>query len=259
MNEENLEKYFQNVKIDDRVMVSGNLIDVPVRYPELSAVMGLFPISINAAKSLITVKRIKPVSILRGQCLLGITIFDFIECPVGPYRELALSIPVMLDQKISIPFLPLVLRPLFKNFGFYTVLLAMNTEMGIGHSDKIFGYPTYQKKVEIEITKSSSNIFIKAEENDKSIITMNMGMPQHYKFYQGNFHTYFTNRHRELIKVEMSTAHFMGYSIRKKNFKLEIGDSPISNIIKELKIKPVPLEYIHYRKAIEILSSPQEI
>ena len=82
-------------------------IDIPVVYPDTGAVMAFFPIAIAKAHEYIKTKRFKPVSILGGKSLAGITVFDYRDSPVGPYREMALSIPVTLDSIISIPFLPL--------------------------------------------------------------------------------------------------------------------------------------------------------
>lgn len=241
-----------------QVDVMGQKIDVPVKYSNTRAFMVFLPISIKKATELISNKRFNPVSILKKRCLLGITIFDYIECPVGPYREIALSIPVTLDSKISIPFLPLIFDSFFKKSGFYTFLLAMNTSIARDHSKIIFGYPTYDKNIEIDIKEKNGYILIDSYEGREKIISLKMKESNNFKIIRKKNNTYFL-KDDKIINVELNYAAYEAQSALDNNLSLELGDHNISKIIKNLLVHQKPFRSIYYAKAIEILDSPKEI
>jgi len=253
-----LERQFKNFKIQYQIDVSGRLVGVPVKYPDVSALMAFFPISIERVRSLLGSRRLKPVSIFKERCLIGITIFDYISSPVGPYRELALSIPVTLDTKFSITFLPLILDSLFKSFGFYTVLLAMNSDIAREHSEKIFGYPTYSKNIEMDIKKGKDNILVNLKEENKEILYLKMKNLKNFKLEKKNFKTYFI-KDNKIFSVQMNTIAFVAQSTKKKDLILSLGSHEISNLLKRMAIQPYHLKSMYYRKAIEILNLPQDI
>lgn len=251
-----LENLIKHYKIDKKVLIADKIIEIPVKYSNVEALMAFFPISIVEAKKLLRTKRLKPISILNKKCLLGITIFDYVESPVGPYRELALSIPIMFDSKISIPILPLIVDSLFKQFGFYTIILAMDSNIAREHSEKIFDYPTYTKNIEIDIKKNEDDISVISKERNETIIHLKMDINKKFKIAAKNFDTYFI-KDNKIMKVVMNTAAFMSESMKKEDLILNLGNHEISRIIKGLKIQSHPIRVVYYRKAIEILNPPK--
>ncbi len=241
-----------------QVDVMGKKIDVPVKYSNVRAFMFFFPISIEMARKLINNKRLEAVSILKKKCLLGITIFDYIECPVEPYREVALSIPVILDSKISIPFLPLIFDFLFKKFGFYTILLAMNNDIARKHSEIIFGYPTYDKNINIDIKEESNGYtLISASEGSEKILSIGIKKGSgNLRRIRKKSNTYFI-KDDKIFNAELNYA---AYELAEKNGSaIDLGNHKISRIIKNLLFQNKPLRSIYYAKAIEILYSPKEV
>ena len=139
---------FLDLKIVKQVRISDRIIDIPAKYTG-NAIMGIFTIATKEAKRILATSIFSPVEIYYGRSLLGVTIFNYLDSPVGPYNELALSIPSLVNSKFSIPLFPLLLRNILKNFGFFTIFLAMNKEVAKEHGEKVFGYPHYEDKIEI--------------------------------------------------------------------------------------------------------------
>ena len=164
----------------------------------------------------------------------------------------------MFDTKFSIPFLPLALDSLFKKFGFYTVLLVMNTDMGREHSEKIFGYPTYQKNVQIDIEEVMDGISVDVKDENESIACLKIKMPKKFKMVKKDYNTYFT-RDKKIFNVPMNTAAFVAESFKKEDATLTLGSHKISNFLKKFELQPSPLKTMYYKEAIEILNPPQEI
>src|SRR3989344_1379406 len=139
-----------------QVDVLGRKVDVPVKYSNASALMVFFSISLKKAKGLLDSERLTPVSIFGNKCLLGITFFDYRDCPVGPYHEFTFSIPVLVDSKFHIPFLPIIFDSFFKNFGYYVILMGADSDVSRAHIEKIFPYPMVNKNLYINLENDNN-------------------------------------------------------------------------------------------------------
>ena len=254
-----LEDIFRDLEIKKQVKVGDKVINVPVKY-KTQSIMGFFPISTKKAVEFINNKRLKPVEFSWGKSLIGITLFNHIECPVGPYKEIAFSIPIIRDTKISIPFINILFNNKLKNFGFYSFMLTGSTDIGREHAEKIWGYPFYNKIIDVflEETESSFNILAEAKEKQEKVFSMVVMKTKKNKVTKKDYQTYFF-KNEKLIKVELNTIGISGYSLKKDSGKLELGNHEISNILGSLEINLIPLETLYYREAIKIANIPEEV
>lgn len=260
--EEKFEKFkkekLKNFKPVGQVDFLGKKIDMPFKYSDASAMMAFFPISYKKANDIIGNDRLKPVSILRGRSVVGITFFEYRECPVGPFREFTISIPIIHDLKIRIPIFPLLFNSMFKNFGFHVIMLGANSDIAREHIEKIFGYPTYHKNIGIHIKEQDGNLFADLNDGDKNIISLKENTPKKYKPIKKNFNTYYL-KDDNIFRVKLNTVVLSGRSKGKKNSILNFGNHKISEILKNLDIENNCFEIIHYKKAIEIAGSAEKI
>lgn len=240
------------------VDVMGEKIDVPVKYSDANAFMVFVPISYEAAKAHINNERLKPVSIFKKRALLGVTIFNYTDCQVGPYRELALSIPVLLDTSFPLPVLPLLFDSLYSGYGFYTISLAMNTKIARVHSEKIFGYPTYTENINIEIKNENDLVSIFVSEAQQQILSFSMSVPKSYRFTKKKYKTFFFTNN-DLLKVTLNASAYEAGLGAGKLSLLKLGDHPLSKLITSLAPANKPLQGIYYKKAFEILEKPEKI
>lgn len=240
------------------VDVDGIDIDVPAVYDKVSATMSFFPISYKKARHIINNERVFPVKIFPNTAIFAITVFDYKDSPAGPYREVALSIPSTIDREI--PLLPLLADSLFNSFGFYTILLFMDTDMGIKHSRKVYGYPVYEKKVTIDIDDNESCVKVDAYEGGKKILSIKTKKFKRYNLMKNKLYNTFFMFGKELKKVEMTVDAFMAEKNLGNGCECSFGEHEIYNkYIKDLLMTDKPLRYMHYTNATEILSQPYKI
>ncbi len=240
------------------VNVDGTNIDVPAVYDKVSATMSFFPISYKKAKHLINNERVFPVKIFPGIAIFAITVFDYKDSPAGPYREIALSIPSTIDKEI--PLLPLLADSLFGSFGFYSLLLFMDTDMGIKHSNKVYGYPVYDKKVTIDIDDNEAFFKVDAHEGGAKILSIKTKKFKKYNLMKNKLYNTFFMTGNELRKVEMTVDAFLAEKNLGNGCECSFGNHEITDkYIKGLLISDKPLKYMHYSNATEILSQPYKI
>lgn len=258
-NKLSFEDVYKDLEVKQRVQIADTIVDVPVKY-RTQAIMGFFPISTKKAIKFINNSRLKPVEFYWGKSLLGITLFNHIVCPVGPYREIALSIPIIHDARIMLPFINILFSNLLKNFGFYSFLLTGSTNIGREHAEKIWGYPFYNRNIDVSLEENNSSFYILADdkEKQKKLFSMTVMKTKKEKMLKKNYQTYFLNN-GNLIRVELNTVGTASYSLKRKFGKLELGNHEISDMLRDLSIERMPLETLYYTDAIKIANVPEKI
>ena len=241
-----------------QVDVMGKKIDVPVKYSDTSAFMVFFPISLKKAKDFLRSVRLAPVSILGGRCVLAITFFDYRDCPVGPYHEFTFSIPVMADSKFNIPILPLIFDSVFKKFGYHVILMGVDTDISREHIKKIFPYPTVNKNLSINLDEESGHLFAGIKDETSEIISVHLDLPSNYKIAKKSYNTYYT-KNNKVYRVRLNTFVYWNKIIRMRNLRIDFGEHEIVKMLKSLNIGFKPITGIFYKKAIEIVGTPEEI
>lgn len=239
------------------VNVEGIQVKVPVLYEELSASLLFFLADEKKIREFIDNERVSPVKISNGTCLFALTVFDYTKCPTGPYKELALSVPVVIDAKFPVPVLPLVFESFFKNYGFYTNLLAMNTEIARIHSEKIFGYPTYNENLKIDLFNQDGLLKINVAKEAEQILSITTKAPGHYKKMRGKNYNTFFKKNDKLCKVEMTVDATVSSSLFNNDSICVFSNHEICDrYINKFLLSNKPLYQMHYKQAVEVLSSP---
>lgn len=231
----------------------GIKIDIPMVYEGASTIMHLMPIKIEDARKFIPDNRVKPVCLLPGVTLLAINIFDYRKCATGPYNEFTFSVPVRFEPKVNLPVLPLIFDQSFSNFGFYVIKLGATNTPSRGHIVDIWGYPTYEKDLDIELRVTDTCVLGAIREDGVSILEIEEALPQDMKckFTQKHFNTYFA--HNDTLRhVELNTLLFEKMWLGNKNFSIKIGEHKIGQILKDLKVGDKKIATIFYPAAIEI-------
>jgi len=229
-------------------------IDIPMIYGDASSIMYFMPIKISKALEFIHDKRIKPVSIFPGITLVAINIFEYRKSVVGPFNEFTFSIPVIINRKINIPILPLLFDQQFKKLGFYVIQLGASNDLGRRHIENIWGYPTYNKNIDIDIKNNEKCIVSTIKENNESILEISEDLPQSnkFKFEKKRFNTYFMHNGK-LCNVKLETFLFGKTWVKSKNFNIQIGDHILGRMLKKLEVKN-KFATTFYPNAIEIAS-----
>ncbi|MCM8782590.1 MAG: hypothetical protein NC828_06045 [Candidatus Omnitrophica bacterium] len=251
-----IEDPFRNLDIKGTVKIKDLSINVPTKYFG-NVFMGTFPISTNKVKDIIKTDKLKPIEIIPEKSLVAITIFYNHETPVGPYKEIVLSIPVLYNTKIAFPLLPLLFKTIFKNYGYYVILVASDTDLS-REEGEIFGYNHYEKNINVEFKNTESFFSAQIEEGNKKILSLKVNKLKNERIERTDYQTYFINNNH-LYKIEMNTIAIVARSLNKNNGILELGSHEITNILKSLEIMQKPIEVSYYRNSIEILNLPKDL
>lgn len=118
-----------------------------VRYHFSNGMNSLFEIPTEVARKLLPAG-VQPVEVVHGTSLIGITMFDFNESPVGPYQELVISLYVVprmgiMDQHPHAAVFPLVVASTHQEARDHAIdlwhLPHFNEDIGIDFSESADG------------------------------------------------------------------------------------------------------------------------
>jgi len=240
-----------NYKLERQIKIRDILVDLPVKYKG-RAITALFPMPTKKAIAAINYPEISPAEISLGKSLLSITLFDYYWSPIGPYTELAVSIPVCYKSKINIPLIPLIINKFLKNFGFFVLDIAQSTEIAIEHGNKITGYPHNPKLIDVRFNDNGNDLYIEASGDKQKILNIQIKKPKKEKLIQQSYMTYFT-KERNLFKIQMD---IYGIEAKIKECKLNLGNHESLEFIRKFDVSCNSVETRYFRDVIEILNSP---
>jgi hypothetical protein len=118
------------------------------RYAFAHAISGFFEFPTENARALLP-RLLEPVELHHGTSVLSITVFDFVESVVGPYREVVLSVVVA----------PLVRSgERLPKSALYPYLLATTTESSRTHAISTWHLPHWMEDARIDVERVDGTI-----------------------------------------------------------------------------------------------------
>lgn len=104
---------------------------------------------------------LRPMEVQHGCGVFGVTAFDFLESPVGPYREIAVAVVV--------PPLP-TSDGMYPKAAFYPVCVATTSRRGMMHRRDAWRLPCRENPVEIAFQDLGEKINVYVYEDDDPIV-----------------------------------------------------------------------------------------
>lgn len=222
----------------------------PTFYGDVTCAMAIFLCPYNRAAALMPHPRMAPVRLTRGCAAVAFSCYIYNQVlGVPPYNEIAMTIPVLVDPKFSVPLLPLV-TPWFKNFGYYVFSMPVTSLENQIRGREIWGLPKVVQA--IDIAESGGDCVTTAcEEDGTPYFTLRVpmqGKPTDFDV-RSNLYTRLGDRllqSETCFKARFNVAKFPAL-LRKRAPDpatpfLTLGDSPAARAIRALEIEPHPFQ-----------------
>jgi hypothetical protein len=225
----------------------------PIFYREV-LYLGLFLLApLGKIKDILPSKRMNPFRITPWHSMFTITATQYKDSDVGPYNQVSIGIPFVLDKQAPIftgilnkaPEVPLI----------YTLHLPVTTERSRDSGIEMANYPEFL--ADINFSKENNWINCKADSQGQNILTLSGRDIPIRQFPRQRVFTV-TQNNDQLLRSEFNFSEAMvGVSKKQSDVKLEFGTHPIGQKIKELFSGKV-LQYQYYPSGQAILSTPIE-
>jgi hypothetical protein len=184
----------------------------------------------DGLRALLPSTRMHPIRVLPGRGTVIVSAMAFRDSDIGPYNEVAISIPFTLDRAT-----PLFSGVLFKSPEVPSLFirhLPVTTEIARDAGIEFAGYPKFLASIEFE--RKNGWITCRLAEGDQHILTM-AGRELEAQEMPRSRVWYFTARDGRLLRSEgVSSEKLQARSRDASHMRLELGAHPIAQELKEL-------------------------
>jgi hypothetical protein len=228
-------------------------IKYPIFYKE-AAYLGLFLLApLDKIRDILPSKRMNPFRLTPWHSMFTITAAQYKNSDIGPYNQVSIGIPFVFDKQTplftgilhKVPEVPLI----------YTMHLAVTTERALDSGIEMDNHPDFL--ADINFSKESNWINCKADAEGQNILSLlGRDIPVMLSPRQRVFPI--TQKNDQLLRFEFNFSESMlGVSKKQSDVRLEFGDHPIGQKIKDIYSGKV-LQYQYCQAGQAILSTPIE-
>ncbi len=225
----------------------------PIFYRELAYMSVFFLAPLEKVKSILPSKRIHPFRLTPWHCMVTITATQYKDSDIGPYNQVSIGVPFVLDKES--PAFTGILRKPPETPMIYTLYLPVTTEIARTTGIEAANYPEFL--AEIDFVEEDNIVNCKADSEGKNILKMS-GRKIKLNKYPRQRVCPVTVKDNRLLRSEFNFSESdVGNSKTQSDVQLEFGNHPIGLKLQELSLNKV-LQYQYYPSGQAILSMANE-
>jgi hypothetical protein len=236
------------LKLSDEV---SRTYQFPTFYGDVSCAIGIFMCSYAKAEAMMLHPQIKPIKMTRGRSLVIFSCYEYKNVhEIGPYNEIAMTIPVMVKPTVNVPVLPMLL-PIFKKFGYFVFSMPVTSLENRIRGNDIWGLPKVVQEIDIS-TDGDDCVTTGKEESGETYFQLRVpksGNSTHFDVVSNLY----SRLGDELLqsatafKADFNVNKYMkmlvSSSMQPDQPYLTLGDSPSGKALQQLDIDPHPFQF----------------
>jgi len=217
-----------------KLTAQGLAIEFPILYYDLRQITAIFSAKTSALKKILPHPNYKPIELFPGTSMLGITCFEYQDTSIGPYNEIAITVPVKFPPGFTLPGLSALSMMMKNDFTVYIHHLPVTTEIAYQGGVYFWNYPKFIS--EIIFKDQGENLEVTLKENGEMILVLRAKKIPLNTSAKQNFHTYSIKDKVVMHGLVEGWAPKMGKITMGKVATLELGKHRISQELAELNL-----------------------
>lgn len=222
----------------------------PTFYGDVTCAQAIFMCNYDKAQALLPHPSLKAVRMPGNRSLVALACYIYRNVMhVGPYNEIAMTIPVMLDPRVNVPVLPM-LTPWFKNFGYYVFNMPVTSKENCIRGNSLWGLPKVVHDIDITMANGLCETRARDEEgNDYLQLRVPMtGKPQNFDVQAHIYSRLGTQflQSETYFKANFNINKNMGVLLKKNKPATEqyfsLGKGKFADQLRALEMEPLPLQ-----------------
>jgi hypothetical protein len=241
--------FFEGIR-QARTKVGPYDVHIPIFYRDLTSISVYLLAPLDKVRSLLPSKRMHPFRVTPRHSIMTISAFEYRDTDVGPYNQVSIGIPFLLDR-ISPLFMGL-LHPPPEIPMIYVLHLPVTTEQSRLIGFEMANYPEFLSEIRFE--REREWVHCKVDTEGKNILSLSCrNLPLSYSPRQRV--DSFSLRQRRLLRSEFNFSDCeAGVSKKQADVRIEFGTHPIGLELKELNLRRV-LQYQYSPTQQAVLST----
>jgi hypothetical protein len=209
----------------ETVTTSLGKLELPVRYHDLSAVLAFFPVARERAEAVLQNAPLVPVRFMGGRALVAVTLFDYRDTSVGPYRECGVSIATIPrgSRQPTLPLLQVIRAPHRGVLGFQVIDLPVTSDAADVGGREVWGLPKFKTEIDWNLEGVRFSGAVLAPDGNRRILTLE-GSLGHTLITPMTDLVIYSLRGGELLHTRASGKGAM-HTGRGRGLVLRVGDS----------------------------------
>jgi hypothetical protein len=212
--------------------MAGEPIEFPILYYDLRMIEAVFKTKTTAIKKILPHSNYKPIEIWPGTGLLGIAAYEYFDTSIGPYNELAISVPIRFPPSFAFPGLAAKSMMRKKLFSVYIHHLPVTTEIALKAGIYFWNYPKFL--AEISFKDEGSNLEVTLKEKEEIILKMRAKKLSLDRSSKLTFHSYSIKDKVVMRGLIEGWASKFGETTSGGDAELELGNHRIGKELAEL-------------------------
>jgi hypothetical protein len=223
--------FFEGIK-QSKVQLGPYHINSPVFYRDMSGLSVYLLAPLNKVRNILPSNRMHPFRVTPWHSVVMISAFEYRDSDLGPYNEVSIGIPFVLDSVSPLftgllwktPEVPLV----------YVHHLPVTTEMARVGGIEIANFPKFLAKIRFD--NETQWISCKVDAEEKNILTLSVRKVKLRPSPRQRLNT-ITHLQNRLLRLEFNLSECeAGFSKSQSDIRLELGNHPIGLELRELNL-----------------------
>ncbi len=230
-------------------------VDLPIYYYRDDSFLGIFTADREAVRALLPSDQLYPILTPNGRALVGIAAFNYLHTSIGPYGEVGIVLLCTYGRPAP-PWLPLLLESRFPGWGAFVLHLPVTTRVARDAGRVIYGYAKFIADMEFEKTPVLQRV--RLSEGGRHILTLTVRQ-QGLVIHDNRPLITFSVRNGELIRTRIPVYGIYHLGLRPGLGTLVLGDHPIAQQLRELRISSSAVVTKNYLTRYAILPAGEAI
>jgi hypothetical protein len=215
----------------------GQSIEFPTLYYDYRFVTSIFTASTIGLRRLLPHPNFKPIEMLPGRGMLGITAFEYHDTSIGPYNEISIAIPITFPPGFVFPGLTAISMMLNNVFHVYIHHLPVTTEIALKAGIYFYNYPKFL--ADITFQDQGENLVVTLKENNTLILKMSAKKLAAKQSRRLRYHTYSIKEGVAMHALSDGKATLLGSVMMGNVARLELGVHQISKELADLNLSKI--------------------
>jgi len=203
--------------------LGGHQFKLPLFYRDVSSVTAIFPAKAGALAEVLPHAGLSVTTIAPGVAAVAVSIFEYRDSDIGPYNEMAVSIPVTFEKR-SLPLGTLLAQMRSRTLSAYVWHLPVTTEVARLGGVEIYGYPKIVANIEFEATAGRFSAVLRDEH--RRVVGLSGELPQREQVGARIRYITYAMKQGRLIEAQVLVqAQALAETNRPSGIRLELDDT----------------------------------
>ena len=223
----------------------------PTFYANVTCAQAIFLCDYEKAKAMLPHSSMTPVRMPGGRALVAFSCYRYPDVMhIGPYNEVAMTIPVLVEPKLDLPVLPMI-TPWFSSLGYFVFNMPVTSLENRIRGNKIWGLPKVTQTVEVEVDQGECVTRV-TDAQGNNYFTLKVPTQGKVSRFDVSTNLYSAKdnqlkQSQTCFKADFRVNKNMALLARKgrsENFgALEIGKGQFADQLRQLDIDPEPFQF----------------